>query len=63
MVFGWSIDLDNENDNDNDDDDIGIPTADCWFIRQSKQEQQSSIVIIAYDQFNAVNQQVRYSNK
>ena len=49
------IDLDNEIDND-DDDDVGIPTADCWFIRQSKQ--QSSMVIVAYDQFNAVNQQV-----
>ncbi|CAF3176855.1 unnamed protein product [Rotaria sp. Silwood2] len=47
----------NEND-DNDDDDIDIPTADCWFIRQSKQEQQSSIVIVAYDQFNAVSQQI-----
>ena len=47
----------NEIDND-DDDDIGIPTADCWFIRQSKQEQQSSMSIVAYDQFNAVNQQV-----
>ncbi len=49
----------NENfENDNDDDDVGIPTADCWFVRQSKQEEQSSIVIVAYDQFNAVNQQV-----
>jgi hypothetical protein len=52
--------LDNGNDND-DDDDVGIPTADCWIIRQSKQEQQqSSIVIVAYDQFNAVNQQVEF---
>ncbi|CAF3763323.1 unnamed protein product [Rotaria sordida] len=47
----------NEHD-DNDDDDIDIPTADCWLIRQSKQEQQSSIVIVAYDQFNAVSQQI-----
>ncbi|CAF1166862.1 unnamed protein product [Adineta steineri] len=48
-----------ENDNnDEDDDDIGIPTADCWFVRQSKQNEQSSIVIVAYDQFNAVNQQI-----
>jgi hypothetical protein len=56
------IDLDNETDND-DDDDIGIPTADCWFIRQSKQEQQSSMIIVAYDQFNAVNQQIIHLGK
>ena len=47
-----------DDENDNDDDDIGMPTADCWFIRQSKQGQQTSMVIVAYDQFNAVNQQV-----
>jgi hypothetical protein len=39
---------------------MDTPTADCWFVRQSKQEQQSSIVIVAYDQFNAVNQQVDF---
>ncbi|CAF4398633.1 unnamed protein product [Rotaria socialis] len=45
-------------DNIDDDDEAEIPTADCWFIRQSKQEQQSSIVVVAYDQFNAVSQQI-----
>jgi len=57
------VNLDNENDND--DDDVGIPTADCWIVRQSKQEQQqSSLVIVAYDQFNAINQQVlNFKNK
>lgn len=50
------IDLDNENENG--DDEIGVPTADCWYIRQSKPDGPSSIVIVAYDQFNAVNQQV-----
>jgi formylmethanofuran dehydrogenase subunit E-like metal-binding protein len=50
------IDLDNEN---YDNDEVGIPTADCWFIRQSKQDQQTSMIIVAYDQFNAVNQQVQ----
>lgn len=48
--------LDNEYDDDNDDD-ISIPTADCWIVRQS------SVVIVAYDQFNAVNQQVGFNNK
>ncbi len=57
FFFKWIIDLDNEND---DDSDMDTPTADCWFVRQSKQEQQSSIVIVAYDQFNAVNQQVDF---
>ena len=47
------------NETDEDNDELGIPTADCWFIRQSKQYQQTSMVIVAYDQFNAVNQQVR----
>jgi formylmethanofuran dehydrogenase subunit E-like metal-binding protein len=50
--------LDDDND-DEDDDETGIPTADCWFIRPSKDKQQSSMVIVAYDQFNAVHQQVR----
>lgn len=50
------IDLGNENENG--DDEIGVPTADCWYIRQSKQDEPSSMVIVAYDQFNAVNQQV-----
>lgn len=54
--------MDNENyeNDENFDDDVEIPTADCWFIRQSKQDQQSSIVIIAYDQYNAVSQQVYF---
>lgn len=51
------FDLDNENENSGDDE-IGIPTADCWFIRPGKQNEHSSMVIVAYDQFNAVNQQV-----
>lgn len=49
--------LDEDND-DEDDNETGIPTADCWFIRPSKEKQQSSMVIVAYDQFNAVHQQV-----
>ncbi|CAF0818437.1 unnamed protein product [Adineta ricciae] len=48
-----------ETDNSTDgDDDIGIPTADCWFVRQSKQDGQSTLTVVAYDQFNAVNQQI-----
>ncbi|UJR21881.1 hypothetical protein I4U23_024954 [Adineta vaga] len=48
-----------ESDNGDDDDDgIGIPTADCWFVRQTKQDDQSALIIVAYDQFNAVNQQI-----
>ncbi len=59
LFFEYIMNLDNENDNN--DDDVGIPTADCWIVRQSKQEQQqSSLVIVAYDQFNAINQQVKF---
>ena len=45
-------------DGNEEDDEMGLPTADCWFVQQSKPNEPSSIVIVAYDQFNAVHQQV-----
>lgn len=64
MLFFYRVEMiDLDNENENAADEIGIPTADCWFIRQSKQNEHSSMVIVAYDQFNAVNQQVRFVKK
>ncbi|CAF1147991.1 unnamed protein product, partial [Didymodactylos carnosus] len=60
-VITFRDDIDNDDvDDEYEEDQMALPSADVWIVQHSKQELESSLIVFAYDKYNAVHE--RYIN-